>query len=48
MRADGRSEQMQGARFFIAATASAHKMTVATRDVQDIAATGVAIVNPWN
>jgi predicted nucleic acid-binding protein len=31
----------------IAATALVHGMTVATRNVADFAATGVAIVNPW-
>ena len=32
---------------YIAATALVHKMTVATRDVGDFAATGAPTVNPW-
>ncbi|WP_175804840.1 MULTISPECIES: type II toxin-antitoxin system VapC family toxin [Burkholderia cepacia complex] len=32
----------------IAATALVHGMTVVTRNVADFAATGVAIVNPWD
>ena len=32
----------------IAATALVHGMTVATRNVADFAATGVALVNPWD
>ncbi|MFP6557144.1 type II toxin-antitoxin system VapC family toxin [Paraburkholderia sp. B3] len=32
----------------IAATALVHGMTVVTRNVADFAATGVAILNPWN
>ena len=32
----------------IAATALMHGMTVVTRNVADFAATGVAIVNPWD
>lgn len=32
---------------FIAATALVHAMTVVTRNVSDFAATGVALVNPW-
>ena len=31
----------------IAATAIAHRMTLVTRDVDDVSDTGVAIVNPW-
>jgi predicted nucleic acid-binding protein len=33
---------------FIAATALAHGMTVVTRNVADFAASGVAVLNPWN
>ncbi len=32
----------------IAATAVRHGMTVVTRDVRDFAASGVALVNPWD
>ena len=32
----------------IAATALVHGMTVVTRNVADFAATGVAVVNPWD
>ena len=32
----------------IAATASVHGLTVATRNVADFARCGVAIVNPWD
>ena len=32
---------------FIAATASVHGLGVATRDVDDFARAGVAIVDPW-
>jgi toxin FitB len=32
----------------IAATALVHGMTVVTRNVADFAATGVAVLNPWN
>jgi len=32
---------------FIAATALVHGMTIATRNVADFAATGVALLNPW-
>jgi hypothetical protein len=31
----------------IAATALVHGMTVATRDISDFQATGVALLNPW-
>ena len=31
----------------LAATALVHKMTVVTRNVNDFAATGVDILNPW-
>lgn len=31
----------------IAATALTHRLTVATRDVEGFARTGVALVNPW-
>ena len=33
---------------YIAATALVHGMTVVTRNVDDFAATGVALLNPWN
>lgn len=33
---------------FIAATALAHGMTVATRNVADFAPTGVPLLNPWD
>lgn len=33
---------------FIAATALTHGLTVVTRNVDDFAPTGVAILNPWN
>ena len=32
----------------LAATASAHGMTLVTRNVRDVEGTGVAILNPWD
>lgn len=33
---------------YIAATAQAHRMTVATRDATPFAAAGVPVINPWS
>jgi len=38
---------IQAADAMIAATAMAHGMTVATRNVGDFAGTGIALINPW-
>lgn len=38
---------MQTVDGLIAATASVHGMTLATRNVRDFADTGIALVNPW-
>lgn len=32
----------------IAATALAHDMTLATRNIRDVEATGMRLLNPWN
>jgi toxin FitB len=32
---------------FLAATAAAHELTIATRDAADFRGAGVAVFNPW-
>ncbi len=46
-KAEKRGKQLHVADAEIAATALAHRMSVATRDIDDFKAAGVTIINPW-
>jgi predicted nucleic acid-binding protein len=46
LRATGRARE--AADLLIASTARVHKLTLVTRNVQDFAATGVIVYDPWN
>ena len=46
-RLETAGKPMPAVDLLIAATVQAHAMTLVTRNVEDFAASGVAIVNPW-
>jgi predicted nucleic acid-binding protein len=46
-RARAAGQAIAGADGYIAATAAAHSMSVATRDVAPFEAAGVSVINPW-